>query len=32
MKLQTWKKAMDWCIAQLKMLLFGAKTGHANLN
>ena len=24
--LQTWKKAMDWCIAQWKMLLFCAKT------
>ena len=24
--LQTWKKAMDWCTAQWKMLLFCAKT------
>jgi len=35
-RLQTWKKAMGWCTAQWKMLLFCAKTivkySHANLN
>jgi len=25
MRLQTWKKAMSWCTAQWKMLLFCAK-------